>query len=245
MAFSDHGTESIYGSTISRLGHRRDKLQEHEQALRPVESAESDTPAARLQFSPYPSYNSPEWLAEHHEYVPCPGPAGRLVEDTVVFDGRPINFPAPSFGSYSILGIDDALCFERTTRLGSYGFTNQAHAPDDPFDWTPIPWEKLQQMCVKHNEKRFRDPGHKHGLLERRATILDLSAHSREDNKEDEHDSYRERGLLARYRASIDRHARFRDMNQDEDSDRDHESQHRQEESFDRSTSDHDDEREH
>lgn len=106
-------------------------------------------------FNPYPKYNSPEWASSHAEYVPCIGPTGREVEDIRVFKGRPRNLPEPGFGSYSILGLDPNICFERETRMGQYGLIPVTDENGEEINWDDVNWGDLQDECVEKNSERF------------------------------------------------------------------------------------------
>lgn len=132
-------------------------LPETEAHLSPSENTPSfDTDEERYYFNPYPKYESDEWREEHRaDFVPCSGPAGRKLTDMEVFKGRPVNFPAPSFGSYGLFGIDPNLCYERDTRLGQYGLQYQYGAPGKRLDWTKAEWGKLQKECAEKNKARF------------------------------------------------------------------------------------------
>jgi hypothetical protein len=108
-----------------------------------------------VTFNPYPRYNSMDWMSKHAPYVPCPGPGGRVLEDIRVFKGRPEKFPQPGFGSYSVLGLDQNICFERETRMGQYGLLPVVDDNGEPLDWEKVDWGALQENCVALNQARF------------------------------------------------------------------------------------------
>jgi hypothetical protein len=110
-------------------------------------------------FSPYPPYNSHAWKASHAEYVSCMGPTGVEVEDIRVFKGRPRGFPSPGFGSYSVLGIDPEICYERQTRFGQYGIGSPLDRDGQAIDWDRVDWGELQQMCIDANQARYNLKG--------------------------------------------------------------------------------------
>lgn len=112
-----------------------------------------------VTFNPYPKYNTPEWLAHHAKYVPCTGPTGRKVEDIRVYKGRPRNFPDPGFGSYSVLGLDQNLCFERDSRMGQYGLKIAVDENGDELNWDTVNWGELQRECLALNQARFHATG--------------------------------------------------------------------------------------
>lgn len=99
-------------------------------------------------MDPYPSYNSWSWRRSGKaRYVPCTGPLDRPAEDVSAFLGLPSGYPSPGIGSYSLLDIDQNLCYERDTRLGIYAL------PDGTRD--EIDWGDVQISCVDRNQARF------------------------------------------------------------------------------------------
>ena len=112
-----------------------------------------------VRFNPYPDYNSDAWKsAGHAPYVPCKGATGAIIEDPLVFKGRPHDWPAPKFGSYALMDMDENLCWERETRLGAYGLTEQikkAAGETKVVDWENVNWGDLQRRCVHKNAKRY------------------------------------------------------------------------------------------
>jgi hypothetical protein len=112
-----------------------------------------------VRFNPYPDYNSNEWKASNRApYVPCKGATGELIEDLLVFKGRPHDFPDPKMGTYDKLGLDANLCWERETRLGPYGFVPQMKkmaGETMPVEWDNVNWGDLQRRCVHQNSKRY------------------------------------------------------------------------------------------
>ncbi|PHH88928.1 hypothetical protein CDD83_6875 [Cordyceps sp. RAO-2017] len=150
----------IYGNTLKSLTLQENRSDESSRMLREDPRVESalgqDKP---VRFNPYPDYNSDEWRQQRHSsYVPCKGPTGQLVEDLLVYRGRPEMWPAPKFGSYDALKIDPNLCWERDTRLGPFGLTEQKKKVGGeykPVDWDNVNWGDLQQRCLKLNAARF------------------------------------------------------------------------------------------
>ena len=150
----------IYGNTIKDLDYKEQRSPELNEKLR-------DDPAANVAYSddkpvrynPYPNYNDPDWeKAGYAPYVPCKGPSGELVEDLMVFKGRPHDWPEPKMGSYSEFDMDPNLCWERDTRLGPYGLLEQKKKVDggfEPIDWDNVNWGDLQRRCLNKNAKRF------------------------------------------------------------------------------------------
>ncbi|KAK1613481.1 hypothetical protein BDP81DRAFT_336988 [Colletotrichum phormii] len=151
------GSGAIYGNTLSSLVDLDNRTDLHAARLR--DSSEEEKPYSNhrpVHFNPYPQYNGEDWKKEKHRpYVPCVGASGELVEDLLVFKGRPVKFPKPSFGSFDIFNMDGNLCYERESRLGPYGHTLQIKANSLPVDWDSVDWGSLQDNCVKQNAARF------------------------------------------------------------------------------------------
>ena len=105
-------------------------------------------------YTPYPKYNEKSWLESHAPHVPCEGPGGHDLSDIHVFKGHPRTFPAPDFGSYEVFGMDGNLCYERDTRLGPYGYQQNASARPSA-KWNRVNWGQLQEKCVEKNKARF------------------------------------------------------------------------------------------
>jgi hypothetical protein len=112
-----------------------------------------------VRFNPYPDYNSEEWRRQSHApHVTCKGPRGEVMEDLLVFKGRPARWPSPKFGSSKLLGLDPNICWERETRLGPYGFIEQKEKVGgeyQPLNWNTVRWHELQRECLSLNSKRF------------------------------------------------------------------------------------------
>ncbi|KAK1494863.1 hypothetical protein CCUS01_13557 [Colletotrichum cuscutae] len=133
------GSGAIYGNTLKSLVDIDNRTDLHAARLR--ESSEEEQPYSNhrpVHFNPYPDYNGEDWKKEKHRpYVPCIGATGELVEDLLVFKGRPAKFPKPSFGSFDIFNMDGNLCYERE------------------IIWDSVDWGSLQENCVKQNAARF------------------------------------------------------------------------------------------
>lgn len=160
MAHSLKSSNLIYGNTLQSLVLQDNRTDEQSKMLREdpriKASVAKDKP---VRFNPYPDYNSAEWRQQRHApYVPCKGPTGELVEDLLVYRGRPLMWPAPKFGSYGALNMDPNLCWERDTRLGPYGLTQQRKKVGGEYqdvDWENVNWGDLKQRCLKLNAGRF------------------------------------------------------------------------------------------
>ncbi|CAM1500929.1 Fc.00g100910.m01.CDS01 [Cosmosporella sp. VM-42] len=150
----------IYGNTLSNLEHKEDRSEEHRAYLRDDPNAAVDFSVEKpVRFNPYPDYNSDAWKEKGFApYVPCKGATGEIVEDLLVFKGRPHDWPAPRFGSYDVLNMDSNLCWERETRLGPYGTLDQfkkTGGESEPISWDNVNWGDLQRKCVHKNAKRY------------------------------------------------------------------------------------------
>lgn len=146
----------IYGNTLASLTNKDETSPETEATLTEWSDATSFSTDRPYMYNPYPRYKSEEWKREHRsDFVPCAGPLGAEPKDISVFKGRLHDFPAPSFGSYELLGIDPNLCYERETRLGNYGLQLQFDRPAHMLDWSKISWGELQERCAELNRGRF------------------------------------------------------------------------------------------
>ncbi|KAG7288669.1 hypothetical protein NEMBOFW57_005023 [Staphylotrichum longicolle] len=174
------GYHAIYGNTVDTLVDENNRRPSEEEQLGRVSNATVVTfsKVQPVTFNPYPKYNSPEWDERHAPYVPCIGPNGKKVQDIRVFKGRPENFPSPGFGSYSVLGLDRNLCFERETRMGNYGLNPTYDEDGEEFDWDNVNWGDLQRQCVEKNSARFASGGPKNPYV---ATGADASTDLKRD----------------------------------------------------------------
>ncbi|PHH59827.1 hypothetical protein CDD81_2463 [Ophiocordyceps australis] len=150
----------IYGNSLKTLTLKENRSEKHESMLREDPTTKVDfSEDGPSRFNPYPDYNSDDWKKlGHATYVPCKGPTGELVEDLLVFKGRPDKWPAPKFGSYKLLNMDPNLCWERDSRLGSYGLLEQKKKVGGEYEtvnWDNVNWGDLQQRCLKLNSNRF------------------------------------------------------------------------------------------
>lgn len=150
----------IYGNTLRSLNYKEERPDNLKKVLREDPSAEFEFATDKpVRFDPYPDYNGAEWKkAGFAPHEPCPGAAGEVPEDLLVFKGRPHYWPEPIMGSYDVLNMDQNICWERDTRLGPYGLTDQKRAErgeQTSIDWDNISWGDLQRRCVLKNAKRF------------------------------------------------------------------------------------------
>ncbi|KAL7799066.1 hypothetical protein V8C37DRAFT_366434 [Trichoderma ceciliae] len=187
-------SNKIYGNTLSTLDYKENRTDTLREKLREDPEAtvgfSVDKP---VRFNPYPDYNTDEWKKlKYASYVPCKGPTGELVEDLLVFKGRPHNFPEPKFGSYSLFGMDPNLCWERDTRLGPYGLleqTKKVGGEVELIDWENVNWGDMQRRCVESNAARFDlSKEKKNEYLDVYAGIGKPAAPKNDDNKDGEAD---------------------------------------------------------
>ncbi|KAJ6784285.1 hypothetical protein PWT90_06415 [Aphanocladium album] len=156
-------SNQIYGKTMFTLENKENRTEE--QARKLVTKTGSDNKVSYsidepVHYNPYPAYNSEEWQADGHApYVACKGANGKLIDDIRVFKGLPKNFPTHLMGSYQALNLDPNICWERETRLGTYGLLEQKKQVGgllQPLQWDKIDWAKLQRICVRNNAKRYQ-----------------------------------------------------------------------------------------
>ncbi|KAI5462544.1 hypothetical protein BGZ63DRAFT_403759 [Mariannaea sp. PMI_226] len=151
----------IYGNTLSSLEYQDDRSEEFSTALRYDADVDVDFSDEKpVRYNPYPEYNGAKWKKDGHgAYVSCIGANNDVIEDPLVFKGRPHEWPNPSFGGYDVLNLDPNLCWERDTRLGPYGLKNQfkkdEHGNLMPLEWDKVNWGDLQRACVHKNAQRF------------------------------------------------------------------------------------------
>jgi hypothetical protein len=146
-------------------------------------------------FSPYPLYDSREYLEKYEPVKEC-----FLFENSTVrippvqsYRGIPSGFPDPLIGSYSILGLDSDTCFDRFGRFGPYGYgypvkkggnglglkghrtcSEKVWKNVPAVDYSKVDWADAQARCAAANTRRFREPHAQHA-----APISDISKKNR------------------------------------------------------------------
>ncbi|KAL2687353.1 hypothetical protein Neosp_004910 [[Neocosmospora] mangrovei] len=150
----------IYGKTLANLEFQEQRSDDFSKDLRFDADADVEYSAEKpVRYDPYPSYNSAAWKeAGYAQYFPCKGANGEVVEDLLVFKGRPREWPLPRFGSFDALNMDPNLCWERETRLGPYGLHRQykkVGGEPQPLNWDTVNWGDLQRACLHRNAQRF------------------------------------------------------------------------------------------
>lgn len=136
--------------------------------------AASQTPQP---FSPYPDFETTEYLATHAPVKTCFIDHDKKVAapDIYTFAGVPQGQPLPAMGSHSLLGIKEDICYDRYGRYAPYGLgygeangglnvgvdltVSDAGSIWDQMggaiDYRGVDWANLQQTCYELNEERF------------------------------------------------------------------------------------------
>lgn len=159
------GADALFGQTLNTLDPAKKRSLTIEEHLKPSSHRTYFSDHQPYVYDPYPKYNEKPWLADRAKYVPCEGPDGLPEADVLVFKGQPKDFPDPGFGSYSILGMDGNLCYERETRLGIYGYQADNDTSNSSVDWDQVHWGELQEKCAQKNKARYNMQGHPNPYL--------------------------------------------------------------------------------
>ena len=136
------------------------------------------SPATSIEFNPYPSYASEDYVMKHGQKVDCfLDVEGKIrIPSIRVYAGVPNRFPDPVMGSNSLLGVQDDVCFDRFGRLGPYGLgyslkrggsgaqlEGDREGADDVWlhspevDYRGAKWSEAQERCVVANTNRFAE----------------------------------------------------------------------------------------
>jgi hypothetical protein len=131
---------AIYGNTLKNLVNSG--------------TPDGDEPILKI-VNPYPDYNSDKWKETNAgTYRPCIGHDGHPAKDLMAYQGHAKAFEEPPMGSYTALGIESNLCYERETRLWPFGHLEDS-ADNDTSLWDNVNWGQLQDQCVQQNSDRF------------------------------------------------------------------------------------------
>ncbi|CAK7244903.1 MAG: hypothetical protein STHCBS139747_006466 [Sporothrix thermara] len=130
-------------------------------------------------FNAYPDYNSTAYRSQFYPVQRCYlDDANKIpVPDLWAYPGVPQGQPEPLFGSHSLLGLREDVCFDRFGRYGPYGLgyskeeggtglaldTESEGAEhiwskeltSGKIDYSTVDWASAQSRCYKANEKRF------------------------------------------------------------------------------------------
>lgn len=140
-------------------------------------------PLDPVPYRPYPDYKSSEYRSKHHDVHECFLDAQEKIPapDIFAYPGLPENMAEPLYGSYSELGLQEQMCFDRFGRLGPYGYGyNESQgglAPGFPgnrsenighekvfqqagiTNYTNMDWGSAQKRCHEKNADRFTEKG--------------------------------------------------------------------------------------
>ncbi|OQE07913.1 hypothetical protein PENVUL_c011G02210 [Penicillium vulpinum] len=119
--------------------------------------SDNNYPPNPIIYDPYPEYNGGEWRKEFvGSFRACEGPRGKTLSRTSaqdmisVYPGIQKDFPSALLGSYLATGVDGYVCTDRSSRLGAYGYGNNARV-----DWNKTNWGSLQSQCFEKNVGRY------------------------------------------------------------------------------------------
>ena len=73
----------------------------------------------------------------------------------------PAGFPDPKVGAFDAMGLDGAVCADRYSRYGIYGYGQdhdnvEGFQKPSPIDWDEVNWAELQAKCFTRNADRFK-----------------------------------------------------------------------------------------
>ncbi|KAI9643771.1 hypothetical protein NHQ30_007120 [Ciborinia camelliae] len=161
----------IYGNSLNGVVGVGSHTESHTSVLKETNIWKPYSQSKPLEYRPYPDYNSEVWKSRNKgTYVQCDGADGPIRE-ILAFSGHSKAFEEPQMGSFSLFDIDSNLCFERETRLSSYGYLENAKVQSTeflrpgtvknqrdlqtPIKWDDINWGLLQTQCLERNINRY------------------------------------------------------------------------------------------
>ncbi|KAA8564857.1 hypothetical protein MFRU_008g03010 [Monilinia fructicola] len=161
----------IYGNTLDGVIGVGQHTQPQKLALKETNIMKSYSHTKPIEYNPYPDYNDEHWKSRNKgTYVPC-NVANGAIKNLLAFSGHSKVFEEPQMGSFSLFGIDNNLCFERETRLNSYGYVEDEGVLNNPVlplekpselpnvqeivQWDDINWGLLQTQCLERNINRY------------------------------------------------------------------------------------------
>ncbi|KAB8290830.1 hypothetical protein EYC80_008467 [Monilinia laxa] len=161
----------IYGNTLDGVIGVGQHTQAHIFALKETNIRKPYSQTKPFEYNPYPDYNDEHWKSRNKgTYVPC-SEANGSIKNLLAFSGHSEVFEEPQMGSFSLFGIDNNICFERETRLSSYGYVEASGLLNDPVSpseklseqpnvqkivqWDDINWGLLQAQCLERNINRY------------------------------------------------------------------------------------------
>lgn len=115
--------------------------------------------------TPYLTFPSkPDWPwrkpDESLPSVPCLGPRGKLLNESIDDQLRPlyfpdVDYPEPMTGAYEPLGINKTW-YSASARYGPYGYGEEKEGYDrSRVDWKSVKWGALQEQCAAANSMRI------------------------------------------------------------------------------------------
>lgn len=129
----------------------------------------SSVPSSQsIVYNPYPDYNSDAWIKQWKgHYVPCEGLRGKATNESEddwirAYTGISRGLPDADVGSAAMVGLNNSVCFDRYSRLGTYGMppdttVRGSNGPAQP-DWSRVQLGRLQDECLTRNAARFFSP---------------------------------------------------------------------------------------
>ncbi|KAL3422798.1 hypothetical protein PVAG01_04545 [Phlyctema vagabunda] len=153
----DSEAGQVYGNTLRNLVNTGTHAGFKAAALTNASKEFSFTDRDAFAYNPYPDFEGSNYKAHNQgEYVSCSIPEG-ADSDVITFSGQPRIFSYPPLGASYVLDVDNNLCFERETRLGLYGYTEEGKTGSSR-DWNAVDWGALQETCAHKNSGRFNVP---------------------------------------------------------------------------------------
>lgn len=143
---------------------------------------EFELPIKAEPSDPYPEYHTFKYKNQFHPVTDCFLDSNKSVAPPNVYHykGVPQLQPDPPLGSYSVLGMEEGVCFDRFGRLGPYGYGYSEAAggtgvgidtedkdaelvwEEGQINWTEmnagagVNWGEAQKQCFMDNKDRFR-----------------------------------------------------------------------------------------
>ncbi|CAK7201289.1 hypothetical protein SEUCBS139899_003992 [Sporothrix eucalyptigena] len=146
----------------------------------PAQTAPSKASAPEPSiYVAHPDYNSTEYRSQFYPVQRCYLDTANQIPapDLWAYPGVPQGQPEPLFGSHSLLGIREDVCFERFGRYGPYGLgyskeeggvglgmdtendgADQIWSPESTsgrINYSNVDWAAAQRRCFEANEERF------------------------------------------------------------------------------------------
>ncbi|KAF2236433.1 hypothetical protein EV356DRAFT_443365 [Viridothelium virens] len=138
----------------------------------------TDPPMEPVVFSPYPDYESYEYLSQHRPVEKCYLDANDKIAapDIYAYPGIPEGMTTNTFGSPAEIGFDTNVCFDRFGRFVPYGYgyypvegglglgnrsekggVDKIFDKSGKIDYRGINWGDAQKKCFEKNKLRFEN----------------------------------------------------------------------------------------